>query len=69
MGQGKVVEKYQPGSARGTRSPPATPHCLQHLTTCLIYNCKEPCVFYPFYFIFDLRGGMVLPQNQNQLTC
>ena len=27
------AEKYQHSGARGTRSPPATPYHLQHLTT------------------------------------
>ena len=30
--------KYQPSGAGGTRSPPATPDRLQHLTACLIQN-------------------------------
>ena len=28
----KIEQKYQPSGAGGTRSPPATPHRLQHLT-------------------------------------
>ena len=30
--------KYQPSGARGTCSPPPTPHGLQHLTARLIQN-------------------------------
>ena len=28
------VNQYQPSGAGGTRSPPATPHCLQRRTAC-----------------------------------
>ena len=35
------VEKYQPSGAGGTRSPPATPHHLQHLTARLIQNGRR----------------------------
>ena len=34
----KMEIKYQPSGEGGTRSPPATPHHLQHLTACLIQN-------------------------------
>ena len=30
--------KYQLSGKGGTRSPPSTPHCLQHLTACFIHN-------------------------------
>ena len=30
--------QYQPSGKGGTRSPPATPHRLQHLTACLIQS-------------------------------
>jgi len=33
--------EYQPSAARGTRSPPATPHRLQHLTARLIQNGQQ----------------------------
>ena len=33
--------KYQPSGAGGTRSPPATPHRLQHLTARLIQNGRR----------------------------
>ena len=33
--------KYQPSGAGGTRSPPATPHRLQHLTARLIQNGRQ----------------------------
>ena len=33
--------KYQPSGAGGTRSPPATTHRLQHLTTRLIQNGRQ----------------------------
>ena len=32
------INKYQPSGAGGTRSPPATPHRLQHLPARLIQN-------------------------------
>ena len=32
--------KYQPSNAKGTRSTPATPHHLQHLTAFVIQNLK-----------------------------
>ena len=35
------VEKYQPSGAGGTRSPPATPHRLQHLTARFIQNGRR----------------------------
>ena len=34
-------DKYQPSGAEGTRSPPATPHRLQHLTARLIQNGQQ----------------------------
>ena len=34
-------DKYQPSSAGGTHSPPATPHRLQHLTARLIQNGRQ----------------------------
>ena len=36
-----IWRKYQPSGAGGTRSPPATPHCLQHLTARLIQNGRR----------------------------
>ena len=33
--------KYQPSGAGGTRSPPATPHRLQHLTAQFIQNGRR----------------------------
>ena len=33
--------KYQPSGAGGTRSPPATPHRLQHLTAHFIQNGRR----------------------------
>ena len=33
-----IIYVYQPSTAWGTRSPSATPHCLKHLTACLILN-------------------------------
>ena len=33
--------KYQPSSIGGTRSLPAMPHCLQHLTPCLIKDGRQ----------------------------
>ena len=33
--------KYQPSGAGGTRSPPAMPHRLQHLTARLIQNGRQ----------------------------
>ena len=33
--------KYQPSGAGGTRSPPVTPHRLQHLTARLIQHCRR----------------------------
>ena len=33
--------KYQPSGTGGTRSPPATPHHLQHLTSCFSENLKN----------------------------
>ena len=35
------IMKYQPSGAGGTRSPPAMPHLLQHLTTRLIKNGRR----------------------------
>ena len=35
------LKKYQPSGAGGTRSPPATPHRLQHLTASLIQNGRQ----------------------------
>ena len=35
------AEKYQHSGARGTRSPPATPYHLQHLTTLWIQNGRQ----------------------------
>ena len=32
---GELLPEYQPSGAGGTRSPPATPYRLQHLTACL----------------------------------
>jgi len=37
-GEKRKKRKYQPSGAGGTRSPPATPHRLQHLTACFIQN-------------------------------
>merc|ERR1712013_826256 len=37
----KTVAEYQPSGAGGTRSPPATPHRLQHQTARLIQNCRR----------------------------
>ena len=34
-------EEYQPSGEGGTRSLPASPHRLQHNTTCLIPNCRQ----------------------------
>ena len=34
-------KKYQPSGAGGTRSPPAPPHRLQHLTARLIQNGRR----------------------------
>ena len=36
-----ISSKYQPSGAGGTRSPPATPHRLQHLTARLIQNGRR----------------------------
>ena len=36
-----LYTEYQPGGAGGTRSPPATPHRLQHLTACFIQNGRR----------------------------
>ena len=36
-----TCKEYQPSSAGGTRSPPATPHRLQHLTARLIQNGRQ----------------------------
>ena len=33
--------EYQPNGAGGTRSPPATPHRLQHLTARLIQKGRQ----------------------------
>ena len=45
VGEGGGMEinnnKYQPSGAGGTRSPPATPHCLQYLTACFIQNGRR----------------------------
>ena len=42
---GKIINrnyiKYQPSGAGGTRSPPATPHRLQHLIACFIQNGRR----------------------------
>ena len=38
---GKKEKKCQPSGAGGTRSPPTTPHRLQHLTACLIQNGQQ----------------------------
>ena len=38
LGQG---HKCQPSGAGGTRSPPATPHRLHHLTASLIQNVRQ----------------------------
>ena len=35
------VPKYQPSGAGSTRSPPATPHRLQHLTARFIQNGRQ----------------------------
>ena len=35
------MDEYQPSGAGGTRSPPATPHRLQHLTASLIQNGRR----------------------------
>ena len=34
----KKTDEYQPSGAEGTRLPPASPHCLQHLTANSIQN-------------------------------
>ena len=34
----EIKNKYQPSGAGGTRSPPATPHRLQHVTARSIQN-------------------------------
>ena len=35
------LEEYQPSGPGGTRSPPATPYRLQHLTARLIQNGRQ----------------------------
>ena len=35
------MKKYQPSGEGSTHSPPATPHCLQHLTACRIQNGRQ----------------------------
>ena len=37
----KILEKYQPSGAGVTRSQPATPHRLQHLTARFIQNGRQ----------------------------
>ena len=37
----KKLKEYQPSGAGGTRSPPATPHRLQHLTAQFIQNGRR----------------------------
>ena len=37
----KRIRKYQPSGAGGTRSPPATPYRLQHLTAHLTENGQQ----------------------------
>ena len=37
----KASQEYQPSGTGGTRSPPATPHHLKHLTACLIQNGRQ----------------------------
>ena len=38
---GRRLEKYQPSGAGGTRSAPATPRRLQHLTAHFIQNGRQ----------------------------
>ena len=71
-GTNNTYLQYQPCSARGTRSPPATPQRLQHLTACLIQNYQwglEICRTLGFWIKFCEVSGRVVISPQARRHC
>ena len=65
MSDEDVVE-YQPSGTGGTRSLPATPHRLQHLTARLIQNGRRSVtVLLPFYSLHFRIGTSVRCSNRS----